>query len=369
MVVLMPGNENFLTVGLPGGRDYALHFAPLREVPRLMRGAGLKRGRCVVVTDPNVATLYQGTLETALVTGGWSPKTIVVPHGEASKAPLALKSIYDAALAWGMDRSTPVLALGGGVVGDLAGFAAATLLRGVPLVQLPTTLIAQVDSAIGGKTGINHAVGKNLIGAFHQPRFICADLSTLATLPQLEWASGLAEVVKHALVADMAFLALLEGAWPALLSREDTIVRTVVSRAAFVKARIVAADEREAGRRSILNFGHTFGHAIERIAGYGRFTHGEAVALGMRAALKVSERLHERFPLGRAMGLVRQIPVRNSLADLSVAELTRTMRYDKKASAGVQRLVVLRRLGEAYVTEAATEEDIEAAWAYAHSED
>ncbi len=354
-----------ISVSLPDGRGYAIHFEDLRKAPRLMAEAGLRAGRCVVVTDAHVAASYQAPLEDALCAAGWTPKVVVLPPGEATKAPAPLQTLYDAALRWGIDRKTPVLALGGGVVGDLAGFAAATLLRGLPLVQLPTTLIAQVDSAIGGKTGINHAIGKNLIGAFHQPRLVCTDLATLATLPALEWTSGLAEVVKHALIADADFLDFLEMNWLEVLAREAAVVGEMVYRAARIKAVVVSEDEREQGRRAILNFGHTFGHAIERVAGYGQFTHGEAVALGMRAALHLSHRLHPEAPLERAHRLVRRLPVRNRLADLPVAALMEAMRFDKKIEAGTQRFVVLRRLGEAYVTAALSQIDVEAAWAFA----
>ena len=354
-----------ISVSLPGGRGYAIHFEDLRETPRLMAEAGLRAGRCLVVTDEHVAALYQTPLEDALRASGWTPKSLVLHPGEAAKAAAPLETIYDAALRWGIDRKTPVLALGGGVVGDLAGFAAATLLRGLPLVQLPTTLIAQVDSAIGGKTGINHPVGKNLIGAFHQPRLVCADLATLATLPALEWTSGLAEVVKHALIADADFLDFLEANWPEVLAREAGVVGEMVYWAARIKAVVVSEDEREQGRRAVLNFGHTFGHAIERVAGYGQFTHGEAVALGMRAALHLSHRLHPGVPLERPQRLVQQLPVRNRLADLPVPALMEAMRFDKKVEAGTQRFVVLRRAGEAYVTAAVSQADVEAAWAFA----
>lgn len=327
--------------------------------------AGLRPGRCLVITDNHVATLYQAPVIDALRGAGWSPNVIVMPPGESTKAPASLQSIYDTALRWGIDRKTPVLALGGGVVGDVAGFAAATLLRGLPFVQLPTTLIAQVDSAIGGKTGINHAVGKNLIGAFHQPRLVCADLNTLRTLPALEWTSGLAEVVKHAFIADADLLTFLETRWADVMACEPAVTAEMVYRAARIKADVVSEDEREQGRRAILNFGHTFAHAIERVAGYGQFTHGEAVALGMRAALLISHRLHPNLPLDRALRLTQRIPVRNRLADLSLEKLMKAMHADKKVHAGTIRLVVLRRLGEAYLTDQATEKNIEEAWAFA----
>ncbi|MDX1488295.1 MAG: 3-dehydroquinate synthase family protein, partial [Acidiferrobacterales bacterium] len=259
-----------LPVHLGSERSYALHFRPLADLPSLMDETGLRPGRCLLVTDENVAALYLSQLLVALTDTGWIPHEIVLVSGESTKSAAALQSIYDEALAWGVDRKTPVLALGGGVVGDLAGFAAASLLRGLPLVQIPTTLIAQVDSAIGGKTGINHSTGKNLIGAFHQPRLVCIDVPTLQTLPEREWSSGLAEVVKHALIADAGFFATLDANWEAILKRSPEVVENIVYHAARIKTKIVAEDEREKGRRAILNFGHTFGHALERVAGYGR---------------------------------------------------------------------------------------------------
>lgn len=354
-----------LTVRLGPERSYLIRFEPLEAVPGLLEAAGLRPGRCLVITDAHVAPLYGAPLESALVAGGWTPKLIVVPAGENSKSPEQLQTIYDTALGWGIDRQTPVLALGGGVVGDLAGYAAATLLRGLPLVQLPTTLIAQVDSAIGGKTGINHPAGKNLIGAFHQPFFVCADPRTLLSLPEREWTSGLAETVKHALIADADLFERLERDWPAVLRRDPAVLADMLPRAAGIKAVVVSEDEREAGRRAILNFGHTFGHAIERVAGYGTFTHGEAVALGMRAALHLSHTLHPDFPLDRADALVRRIPVPAGLASLSTEALTAAMQTDKKVRAGQIRFVVLRRIGEAYVTSGVSAEAVEAAWAYA----
>ncbi len=357
-----------ITVTLGPHRQYPIHFRPLGEVPSLMAAAGLRRGRCLIVTDDHVGPLYADRLEQALLGAGWSPRRYTVPAGESTKSLPHLQKIYDVALSWGIDRRTPVLALGGGVVGDLAGFAAATLLRGLPLVQLPTSLIAQVDSAIGGKTGINHVVGKNLIGAFHQPALVCADPETLATLPPREWTSGLAEAVKHAFIADADLLAYVEQHMPAILERDPSVTHPLIYRAAAIKAAVVGEDEREAGRRAILNFGHTFGHAIERVAGYGVFTHGEAVALGMRAALYLSRCLHPDLPLERADRLLRQIPVQGRLADLPIPSLMQAMHADKKVDGRTLRFVVLRRPGEAYVTADVHRDDVEAAWLFARGE-
>jgi 3-dehydroquinate synthase len=356
-------------VALPdsSGRGYSIEFRSLSESPAQLREAGLRAGACLLVTDTNVASHYLAPFRSALEANGWTPHVFVVPAGEASKSADRLDDVYDWALGLGIDRQTPVLALGGGVVGDLAGFAAATLLRGLPLVQLPTSLVAQADSAIGGKTGINHATGKNLIGAFHQPRLVLADPATLQTLPEREWTSGLAEVVKAALIADTDFLAWLDTNWDAILRRDAEPVATLVRCAAAIKAAIVTEDEREAGRRALLNFGHTFGHAIERVAGYGTFTHGEAVALGMRAALHLSKTLHPDVSFHRADALVVRIPVPPGLADFATVDLTRAMQTDKKRHDGRLRFVVLGEPGSAYVTAEVASDAVAAAWDYARN--
>ncbi len=327
-----------------------------------MQEVGLRPGRCLLVTDERVATFHGERLEAALRAAGWVPTRIVVPAGEASKSQEMLGRIYDAALGAGLDRKTPLLALGGGVVGDLAGFAAASLLRGIPLVQVPTTLISQVDSAVGGKTGINHPLGKNLIGAFHQPRLVLSDLSTLQTLPDREWLSGLAEVVKHGLISDRALFEFLETNWGAIRRRDERIVEEMVPRAVRVKTAVVEKDERESGPRAHLNFGHTFGHAIERVAGYGAFTHGEAVVVGMQVALYLSAMLHPDLELERALALVRRIPVPTDPSTLPFDRLYATMKVDKKTEAGRIRFVLIRRIGEAYVTSDLTEEQMRGAW-------
>lgn len=347
-----------------GPRAYEVFFEELISLPAHLRRAGLRPGMCLLVTDRNVAELYAGSLKEELAGQGWHPVDITLPAGETTKSARELQRIYDMSLARGIDRATPVLALGGGVVGDLAGFAAATLLRGLPLVQLPTTLVAQVDSAIGGKTGINHAAGKNLIGAFYQPQFVLADPDTLLSLPDREWTSGLAEVVKHALISDEAFFRFLEDRWDAVAERDPSVVRPLVRRAAAVKARVVEKDEREAGLRAVLNFGHTFAHAIERTAGYGVFTHGEAVAVGMRAALHLSHQMHGDLDSDRADRLVARIPVPTGLESLELDELMNAMQTDKKVQGGRLRLVLLDQIGHAYVTDQVERRDVEAAWRY-----
>ena len=332
-----------------GDREYAVYVNSLSRLPALMAHHGLRKGRYILVTDHNVGQLYANRLEVELEQHGWMALTITLPAGESTKSPVHLQTIYDKALSWGIDRKTPILALGGGVIGDLAGLAAATLLRGIPLVQLPTTLIAQVDSALGGKTGINHSTGKNLIGAFHQPVLVCTDLVTLQSLPEREWTSGMAEVIKHALIADSNFLEMLETNWTAIMGRKESTIGAMIHRAAHIKADVVSQDEKEAGLRAILNFGHTFGHAIERVAGYGQYTHGEAVAIGMRMALRASKQLHPSLDIERADHIVSKIPLPNITAPLTSDTLIEAMTTDKKTLAGRLRFVLLDRIGHAYV--------------------
>lgn len=352
-----------------GERSYTAHFRPLSVVPALMHEANLESGRTFLVTDENVASHYLASVEEGLGEAGWTVRSVVLPPGESTKSPEHLQQVYDEALGWGIDRETPVIALGGGVIGDLAGFAAATLLRGVPLVQLPTSLLAQVDASIGGKTAINHSTGKNLIGAFHQPQFVCADPATLETLPTFEYTSGLAEVVKHALIQDASLFARLENKTDAVLSRSDVdLVSSIVEQAVRVKASVVSADEKEEGQRAILNFGHTFGHAIEHVAGYGSFSHGEAVAVGMRAAIHLSHARHpETVDCDRLDCLVRTIPVDPDPSALSFSDVYEAMSADKKNRGGTIRFVLLERLGQAYVTGDISRPEAREAWAFACS--
>jgi len=304
-----------------------------------------------------------------LTKAGWTPHVVTIPAGEASKSAEQLLSVYDNVLEWGMDRDTPIIALGGGVVGDLAGFAAATLLRGVPVVQCPTSLIALVDSSLGGKTGINHATGKNLIGAFHQPAVVVADLDTLGTLPQREWTSGMAEVIKHALIADADLFEFIDANLVDVMTgRNRSLTEQMIPRATEVKAKIVAQDERESGIRAILNFGHTFGHAVESVAGYGTFTHGEAVAVGMRAALYLSAQRHtEAIDRDRIDHVLRAIPQQHDPADLDWTAVRAAMQSDKKNKGDTVRFVLLSDLGDAYVTGDIPDADLRHAWDFATS--
>lgn len=351
-----------IRVHLPENRGYSIFQRPLHDATELMQQHALRVGRCLIVTDQNVGLLYAENLVASLREDGWTPRIVTLPPGEASKSLPYLREIYDVALEWKVDRQTPVIALGGGVVGDIAGFAAATLLRGLPFIQLPTSLIAQVDSAIGGKTGINHESGKNLIGSFHQPVFVCSDVGVLHTLPTAEWASGLSEVVKHALIADASFLEWLAADMAGILERQNSIVPEMIERAATIKAAIVSEDERESGKRAILNFGHTFGHALEKVAGYGSLSHGDAVLVGMKAALHLSSRRHSKSDFSPAADLLSNLPAPDLPTDLQIDTLMIAMQSDKKVDAGRLRFVLLRSVGEAYVDSDISEADIMEAW-------
>jgi 3-dehydroquinate synthase len=301
---------------------------------------------CLVVTNETVEPLYLEALTADLT--GKQVRAISLPDGEAYKTLETVEDILDTLIEGGANRDTTVVALGGGVVGDIAGFAAACYMRGVEFIQVPTSLLAQVDSSVGGKTGVNHASGKNLIGAFHQPRAGLIDTETLQTLPDRELKAGLAEVIKYGAIVDAEFFAWLEANVDALLARDPQALAVAIRRSCELKAEIVAEDERESGRRAILNFGHTFGHAIERCQGYGEWLHGEAVAAGMVMAAQLSSgdiALAERIGnlLARA-GLPTRPPAFPAL------DLLAAMGMDKKVQQKRLRFVLLRGLGEAFVT-------------------
>ncbi|MDA1029105.1 MAG: 3-dehydroquinate synthase [Bacteroidetes bacterium] len=363
--MLLQNKEIPIHIDLPGDRGYDLVFSSISALPAKMRDAGLRPGKCLVITDTNVAAHYRNPLVSVLSSDGWDPFVLALPAGEETKSTAHLTAIYNAALAWNIDRKTPVLALGGGVIGDLAGFAASTLLRGLPFVQIPTSLIAQVDSAIGGKTGINHPEGKNLIGAFYQPKLVLIDSKLLYTLPRREWTSGLAEVVKHALIDDEAFFAWIEAEIRQIVARDPRIVSDLVYRAAGIKAKIVSEDEFEHGKRATLNFGHTFGHAIEKALGYGVFTHGEAVNMGMKAAVFMSRRFNRKVEHERALSILSLISSPTIPSSIGIPDIRMAMSTDKKKVSDRNHFVLLRRIGEAYVTDDVTVSDIDAAIAFA----
>jgi 3-dehydroquinate synthase len=308
----------------------------------------------VIVTNETVGPLYAATLRTSLAPRFASIIEVVLPDGEAHKDWQTLNLIFDALLTHGCDRRTVLFALGGGVVGDMAGFAAASYMRGVPFVQVPTTLLAQVDSSVGGKTAINHPLGKNMIGAFYQPLRVVCDLAMLETLPARELSAGLAEVIKYGPIADLSFLDWIEGNIDALLRRDPPALAHAVRRSCEIKANIVGQDEREAGLRAILNFGHTFGHAIEAGLGFGEWLHGEAVGCGMVMALQLSYRLgllRVEF-VQRVTALIQRAGLPTMGPPLGVDRYLDLMRVDKKAEAGEIRFVVIDRPGRAMVRSA-----------------
>ncbi|MGZ5182370.1 MAG: 3-dehydroquinate synthase [Ramlibacter sp.] len=313
---------------------------------------GLPRAAAaLVVSNDTVAPLYLAALRRALQPHYGVVHEVVLPDGEAHKDWPTLNRIFDALLAKGCDRKTVLFALGGGVVGDMTGFAAACYMRGVPFVQVPTTLLAQVDSSVGGKTAINHPLGKNMVGAFHQPVRVVCDLDTLATLPAREFSAGLAEIIKYGPIADMAFLDWIEAQLPALLRRDPAALARAVQRSCEIKAWVVGQDEREAGLRAILNFGHTFGHAIEAGLGYGEWLHGEAVGCGMVMAAELSRRLGlvDAALVDRLTRLIAAAGLPVDAPDLGEQRYLELMRVDKKAEAGDLRFVVIESPGRAGV--------------------
>ncbi len=313
--------------------------------------AGVARARAsaLIVSNTTVAPLYAQTLEQSLRGQFARVLHCVLPDGEEYKDWQTLNRVFDALLEQQCDRRSMVFALGGGVVGDMAGFAAACYMRGVAFVQVPTTLLAQVDSSVGGKTGINHPAGKNMIGAFHQPRLVVADIDTLRTLPARELSAGLAEVIKHGAIADAEFFVWLEHNMEALRALEPGAVAHAVRRCCEIKAEVVARDETESGARALLNFGHTFGHAVEAAMGFGTWLHGEAVGAGMvvAAELSVERGLLGRDVLRRLRELVQRAGLPTRVPELPVSRYLELMRVDKKAEGGELRYVLLDGLGSA----------------------
>jgi 3-dehydroquinate synthase len=313
--------------------------------------------QALIVTNSTVGPLYSAQLAQAIAARHDKVNVVVLPDGEQHKNWQTLNLIFDALLRHGCDRKTVLYALGGGVVGDMTGFAAASYMRGVPFVQVPTTLLAQVDSSVGGKTGINHPLGKNMIGAFYQPRLVVCDLDTLRTLPAREFSAGLAEVIKYGPIADTAFFDWIEANIDRLISREAAPLAHAVRRSCEIKAWVVGQDERESGLRAILNFGHTFGHAIEAGLGYGEWLHGEAVGCGMVMAMHLSQRLGlvDGAWVERVTALLRRAGLPTVGPALGPDRYLELMRIDKKAEAGQIRFVVIDRPGSASVRSAPDE--------------
>jgi 3-dehydroquinate synthase len=337
-----------LTVGL-SERSYPIHIGTGLLANAELLAAHLPARRVAIVTNTTVAPLYLEKLQQTLREIGVQSVEIILPDGEVYKTADTLNKIYDALLTHRCERSTPLIALGGGVIGDMTGYAAATYLRGVPFIQIPTTLLSQVDSSVGGKTGINHPLGKNMIGAFYQPRLVLADISTLDTLPDNELSAGLAEVIKYGLIRDLPFLEWLEQNMDKLLARDTQALQYAVLRSCQHKAEVVAADERESGERALLNLGHTFGHAIESGMGYGNWLHGEAVAAGTVMAADLSQRMGwiTAQDVTRIRTLFQRARLPVVAPDLGVEKYLDYMGHDKKVEGGKMRFVLLKEVGKA----------------------
>ena len=336
-----------------GDRSYHIAIrAGLISVPSTYAAAP-PASAALIVTNTTIGPLYSAQLRAALEGRYGQIHEVLLPDGEEHKNWQTLQLIFDALLSNGCDRKTVLFALGGGVVGDMTGFAAASYMRGVPFVQVPTTLLAQVDSSVGGKTAINHPLGKNMIGAFYQPQLVVCDLDVLGTLPSREFSAGLAEVIKYGPIADMAFFEWLETNIDPLMARDRAALAHAVRRSCEIKAQVVGADERESGLRAVLNFGHTFGHAIEAGMGYGAWLHGEGVGAGMVMAAVLSRRLglvDETF-VRRLKALIERagLPVRGAVIDANdnAGRYLQLMRLDKKAEGGGIRFVVIDGPGSA----------------------
>lgn len=347
-----------------GAHAYSIHLGEgvLDQLPQILADLKIKGG-VGLVTDSQVGPLYAQRVTDLVAQAGKACITHVFPAGEAHKRLDQIEAMCGAFLEGGLDRSSLLIALGGGVVGDMTGFAAACFMRGVPFIQIPTTIVAQVDSSVGGKTGVNHPLGKNTIGAFHQPKAVLIDLALLRTLPDRELRAGMAEVIKHGVIADARLFEYLEQHAQAILNKELEALFVPILRSCEIKAEVVAEDEFEMGRRAILNYGHTFGHGIESVTGYTQFLHGEAVGLGMCAAGELARRLDmvDNVFVDRQRACCRAYGLPTGWPDLPVAETLAYMRKDKKAQAGTMKFIVATGLGNVVQRTDILEQDVMAA--------
>ena len=352
-----------------GERAYPIHIGA-GALDRIGPTVAALSRRAIIVSNATVAAHWLVPVRSSLSAAGVGQEILLIPDGEAHKNWATLHDVLTRLLEVRAERSTVIVALGGGVVGDLAGFASAIYQRGMPLVQVPTTLLAQVDSSVGGKTGINHALGKNMIGAFHQPRAVLIDTNCLRTLPDREVSAGMAEVIKYGAIRDPGFFSWLEANMEPLLARDPAALTHAIYESCRIKAEIVVADERESGERALLNFGHTFGHAIETAAGYGTWLHGEAVAAGMIVAAKVSERATglPAVDLARLQTLIERARLPVAPPRLSQARWRDLIARDKKVEGGAVRFVLLATLGRALVTSDVRDEDLAAVLASVNHE-
>jgi len=343
--------QEIVTLPSPTASSQAIvEWGGLCHLPQALRAAELPR-RVFIVTDSNVGQLYSKPLQSLLIREGFDPQIFTVPSGEASKAFVYLQSILNWLVEQKAERHEALLALGGGVVGDLAGFVAACYHRGIPFIQVPTSLLAQVDAAIGGKTGINHPYGKNIIGAYHQPRLILVDPAVLLTLSKRAYGEGWAEIVKYGMALDADLFELIERSAPLLRSRNATAISTIITRCIQLKMAVVGHDERDAGLRNVLNYGHTFGHALETLTGYGTWLHGEAVSIGMEvaASIAVARGLLTREEALRQRMLLQTLGLPVDCSGVDVEAVLVTMQRDKKVQAGHMRWVLPTRIGQAEI--------------------
>lgn len=347
--------KSVIKVNLPE-QSYDISIAPagLAQLGHWMQPLNLGK-KVLLVSNPMIFRRYGEQALTALTAAGFEATHCLLPAGERYKTLASVQKIYDAALAHRLERSSTIVALGGGVVGDMAGFAAATWLRGIAFVQVPTSLLAMVDAAIGGKTGVNHPQGKNLIGAFHQPRLVLSDPQVLSTLPPREFRAGMAEVIKYGVIWDAELFAQLEAAKRLAQLRyiPETLLQEILTRSCQAKADVVSKDEKEAGRRAILNYGHTIGHAVESLTGYRLVNHGEAVAIGMVAAgqLAVALDLWEQDSATRQTQLIQKAGLPTELPAIDIDDVITTLQTDKKVLSGKVRFVLPTRIGHADVTD------------------
>ncbi|MEE9332166.1 MAG: 3-dehydroquinate synthase [Methylophilaceae bacterium] len=335
-----------------GARAYPIYIGSGLLNESLLLQKHLKQKQVAIVTNTTVAPLYLKQVSQPLKEAGIRVVEIILPDGEAYKNSETLNLIYDALLEARCERSTTLIALGGGVIGDLTGYAAATYLRGVPFIQMPTTLLSQVDSSVGGKTGINHPRGKNMIGAFYQPQAVLIDIDTLNTLPQRELSAGVAEVIKYGLIRDAGFFAWLEQNMSKIMTLDKAVITEAIYRSCKNKAEVVAADEKETGERALLNLGHTFGHAIENAMGYGVWLHGEAVAAGtiMAAEFSKSMRWLQEQDIERIKAIFQAAMLTQQPPALGAAKYLDLMGLDKKVQDGKIRLVLQKGIGESVIT-------------------
>ena len=336
-----------------GQNSYSVYIGTgiLSQTGQRLKESGYS-GKAVIITNPVVKKLYGNLVKLSLIEAGYKTTILEVPDGEEYKSLESAGKLYQQLAEFGAERSTVILALGGGVIGDLAGFVAATYMRGVPLVQLPTTLLAQCDSSIGGKTAVNHGLLKNEIGAFYQPKMTVADISTLKTLPMEELTGGLAEVIKYAVIKDEQFFIYLEKHLDLIKALDDNVLETIVAKSAQIKVEVVEIDEKDTGLRNILNFGHTVGHAVESVTNF-QVAHGQAVAIGMVAAAKIAAELDilDSGNVVRLKSLLEKAGLTTKLPLTEIKPVIQAMRYDKKVQSGKIRFVLPRAIGQVFITD------------------